>query len=262
MKRFLLNLMFAVFIGAFLYSCAEESTKPPVNDTTNKYFPLTVGSWWTYTNYELDDDGNKVVDSEFSSKYITGGTEMKGEKEAYIFNIQDLSGNKIEDSKFYYATKTQIFEFSKLLPPLDFSLPIDVPETWYKTADENGTEWTLFTQDLDQVEFPFSGFTVILDDVFDIKVKYEGMEDITYGTNMDKSVSTKKYKISYTFGGTASFSGFPIEIPFTVESIQYYAVNIGLVKHVMNPMVIELMGTEYFRMQGSEQILLEYNIAE
>jgi hypothetical protein len=247
-------------IGFILYSCGEDTVKPPVTDDTNKFFPTTINSWWTYTNYELDRDGKKIDESVFSSKYILSGKVDKDGKEASVFDVQDLSGNKIEDSRFYYAYRTQIFEYSKLLPPLDFSLPIDIPMTWYKIADEKVTEWTLFTQKLDNAEFQFGGYSVTLDDTFKVKMKYEGTESVTYGANMDQSVNAKKFKMSYIYGGNAKYSGFPIQIPFTVESVNYYADGIGLVKHVMLPMSITLMNTEFYRMPGSEQVLLEYYI--
>ncbi|MFH1050319.1 MAG: hypothetical protein V1779_05230 [bacterium] len=263
MKKILINSLMIMFLGIIFYSCSEDPVKPPVNnDPSNKYFPLKVGSWWTYTNYTLDRDGNKIDTTEFNSKYIIGDTVTQEGKLAYIFNIQDLLGNKIEDNKFYYTTKTQVFEYFKLLPPLNFSFPIDIPLTWYKLSDESGTEWTLFKQDIDSVELQVSGFTVILNDEFEIKAENEGIEDVTYGTNMDKTVSAKKFKVSYIYGGNSLYLGITIQIPFTVESIYYFAENIGLVKQVMNPMVIELMGSEFFRMPGTEQILLDYYIAE
>jgi|GEM_PF-6656999 len=265
MKKILINLFILSLFGIFITSCSEDPVKPPVNNKGegNKYFPLKTGSWWTYTNYTLDRDGNKIETSVFTSKYIIGGTETKGGKTAYIFNIQDLQGNKIDDSKFYYTTETQLFEFSKLLPPMDFAIPVNIPETWYNIADQNGTEWTLYTEDLDKVEFVFMGYTLLLDDVFEIKAKYEGTETVTYGANLDKTVEAKKFKINYKFGGNTLLAGtIPVQIPFDVEAIYHYAENIGLVKQEMKPMSIVIIGTEYYYLPGSVQVLLEYNIAQ
>ena len=261
MKKVIMLLLEAVFFCILFISCSDESTNPPVTDSSNKYFPLKVGSWWTYSNYELDEDNNKVPGSEFNSKYLIDSKETKEGKESSVFLIQDLQGNKIEDNKYFYTTKTQIFEFSKLLPPMDFSLPIIIPETWYKMADESGAEWTLYSEELQNDTLLFGSYIVILNDVFDIKVENEGFEEVSYGTNMDKTVNARKYKISYSFGGNATLGGpfpIPIQIPFTVESYSYFGENIGLVKEEMLSMSIQ----SFYNLPGSGKVLLDYNIAE
>jgi hypothetical protein len=265
MKKITALLIASAFMMIFISSCSDDSSTTPTPTPTNKgntYFPLTKGSWWTYKIYSLDSNGAIDPTTLLTTKTAYDSTMTKDGHEASVFDILDTTGAKIDVSQYYYATSSQIWWYSNLLPELPYSLPIDIPIAWYKIADSKGTEWTLFTQKLDSASFQFGSFTILLNDTMKIKISYEGIAQVNYGANLDKTVNAQKYKVTYTYGGASIIMGIPLQIPFTVEVYEYFGQNIGLIKEETKPSSVTTILGSYSITNGSNKILLDYHIAK
>jgi hypothetical protein len=262
MKKALITAISIMGLILFLNSCSDEPVTPTPTPTltANKYFPATVGSWWQYQNHEFNEDGTIDESKTYDYKMVSSKIEVKAGKTSAVFQIQDLTGTKIEDNQFYYTTKEQIWSYTKLIPDMDFTLPIALTENWFKVADENGTEWVLYTEYLKNVNIEFNSVTIVLDDTLSITMKNEGMQTVNYGANNEKSVEAIVYKKTVAYGGNAKVAGaIPVQIPFAVETYYYYADGIGLVKSEVKPWSVGAMGMNIYN-YGNEQILVEYEV--
>lgn len=265
----LFRLLFVLLIPTMLLinSCSDNSSDSPKIETGNKYFPTKVNSWWTFTNYDLDSLGNKISDGEYQDKVVLTGTEEKGEKTAFVFEYQNIDGTPAGiENDYFYSTNTQIYNYFSIVPESDFSLPIEIPTDWYKVVDYNDTEWTLFTQTVEDIEMDTENGTAKLSGDIVIKIKNEGIENVKYGANLDKTIECKKFKLTFSFDGNMVIASLPIPIPFSfsVENINYFGDGIGLVKSETLPLsiVISILGNdqEVYSANGSEQLLLDYQI--
>ena len=64
-----LIMPFVLPLLIFLFGCSEDSAVTPSNDTASHYFPLEVGSVWTY----VDADGDTVEQREVMDSYSLDG---------------------------------------------------------------------------------------------------------------------------------------------------------------------------------------------
>jgi len=264
MKLFRIFLVLFIPTILLISSCSENSTDTPKTVVGNKYAPTVIGSWWTYTNYALDSLNNKISESEYQIKVALDTTVEKEGHNAYVLEYQKPDGTPsgIEDD-FIYTTKTQIFKYFSIVPKSDFSLPIEIPIDWYKIADNDATKWTLATQTVEGIEMETNNGKVTLSGDITITVSNEGKENVKYGANLDKTVESMKFKITFAFDGTVKVAVVPIPIPFkfSVESENYYGEGIGLVKTSNLPLSISVTGIgEVYHANGSEQLLLDYHI--
>ena len=113
MKKSFMIISFLITFVIILVSCSDDPVKPPVTDTSNKYYPTNDSSWWVYKSYELDDNGNPNEATIFYMKKNVGGTEEKDGKDASIYQIQDTNGAKIGNNEYYYTSNTQIYSYYK-----------------------------------------------------------------------------------------------------------------------------------------------------
>ncbi|MFC2131027.1 hypothetical protein ACFLSQ_06295 [Bacteroidota bacterium] len=270
MKKMYAILITVVSLMLFFSSCSDDSTNTPDDtNTENKYFPTNVGSEWTYINYELDDEGNKDTDTEYNTKIVVTGTEQKDAKESYIYQTQDLDGNKIDDNQYYYTTNSKIYWYSDLIPEMDFSLPLDYNFAWHKIVDANGSAWVLRNDPIEDLSFDVPGIgSVSLNGAFTISVTKMENENVTFGTNMDQSINSSIYNLSYTYDGESTSDLGTHPTKFTKNYMRYFAEDIGLIKYTDEPFTIKVditgFGTwiDAFKSGGEEQVLLEYNIAD
>ena len=269
MKMFRLLIVLLLPTMLLLNSCSDNSSDTPKTPTGNKYFPTVIGSWWTYTNYDLDSLNNKIAESEFQDKVVLDSTEMIAEKKAYVYKYLNMDGTPTgAEDNYLYATTTQIFHYFSIVPETDFSLPIEIPTDWYKIADYNDTEWTLYTQTVEDMEMETGNGTAKLSGDIAIKIKNDGTDNVNYGANLDKTVDCKVFTLTFSFEGNMTMAGIPIPIPFnfSVVNKNYYGNGIGLVKNETLPFAITInvfgQEKEVYSANGSEQVLLDYKIGE
>ncbi len=85
MRKYLLVLS----LGLFFASCCDDD---PVQNETSNYFPLNIGNYWVYENYEIDTLGFQTQEHVLDSIYI--------DRDTMINNLQYFI---VEGSRFLYS---------------------------------------------------------------------------------------------------------------------------------------------------------------
>jgi hypothetical protein len=215
----------------------------------------------------LDTLGNKLVDTKLYEKMMITDTSSKFGKTAYTFKYYDKNGTMYGTPEYYSWDLYKIYTLpSSIIPALDVPIPIDIPEAWYVISDSKGTEWSIADVDLSNIKMPYNGMELTIAGKITIKGKKGTSSTVKYGEAEDISVTAQEYQTTYSFTGTgsATVSGFPIQLPLTFTGIKhnFYAKNIGLVKSVFDTINVNItfMGqTQTVElMQGSTKILIKY----
>lgn len=82
----------------FLFSCKDKDDDAKLNAVTaTDYFPLTVGSYWVYQWYNIDNLGNETIRSTKDSVFVSADTIINGLTYAILQGTE--FGNEIK--RFY-----------------------------------------------------------------------------------------------------------------------------------------------------------------
>lgn len=72
------NLFFVGLVLILLFGCKKEDESPNGTSETYNYFPLAIGNWWVYENYNIDNIGNETLSAVLDSLYIDNDTIISG----------------------------------------------------------------------------------------------------------------------------------------------------------------------------------------
>ncbi|MBI5324518.1 MAG: hypothetical protein HZB41_04480 [Ignavibacteriae bacterium] len=131
--KLILKFWIVIFTIIYLLSCTKDNTTTPQDtETMSDYMPLTIGSWWKYEQYDVDDFGtryNKMI-------YTLTVTETKIVSGKLGFVISAKSENSDSTHELYYHIEgEELFIFEE-----------EIAEEyggWLIFADLNNNLWTL-----------------------------------------------------------------------------------------------------------------------
>ncbi|MBI5324519.1 MAG: hypothetical protein HZB41_04485 [Ignavibacteriae bacterium] len=132
---------FVIFFLLFVLSCSKDNTTDPQStETMADYMPLTIGSWWKYEGYEIDNFGNRYNKSTFiltitGIKYFDGKNTfvLTGQKDN-TDSIKEFGYCAIEDEKLLLYITTEAAKGIGWLVWVDFkSDSIILKDTTYIT---------------------------------------------------------------------------------------------------------------------------------
>jgi hypothetical protein len=239
--------LFAAFI--LINSCSKDDN--PVDITDAKvYFPLTIGSWWVYENYELDENGDRILDTREEDSSIVSGIKTILEKEAKVVTSYDEDGSS--EDNYFYTDYSWLYAHSSF-----FKLPIE--EIWILIADLKGNNWDIAEYDIPEIEYETSIGKGVLNGKLNIKGEKGGTKTITVD---NKKIKCREFKIIVNFTGTFKKVNYVTPAYYTIIQHSWYGENVGLVQEIVDPYVFKIPTVGSTNHGGYESILLKYNIVQ
>ncbi|TAL70410.1 MAG: hypothetical protein EPN82_02020 [Bacteroidetes bacterium] len=226
------------------------------------YFPNAVGNYWVYESFMLDtagnrDNGTRTIDS----VAITGSWNFLG-KYSDIYTA--YTGTSGEKEKYYYSENGRFYtNITNVMPP-QMPIPIDYTDAWIVIADPDSASWSIFSQELKDVEMDLPGGQGkgILNGTFLIMGEKGLKQTITTGETPSINPMSQEYKILYSYQGKITVQGIPFDLNFTVTEHQWYGENIGLVLDKVDPTTIQISFLFKYVIQGSESSMLRYHVSQ
>ncbi len=251
MKRIYL---FVAMACLFASSCSD-STSP----TKGKIQPLTIGSYWIYDVFMLDDNGTANLMPDYDSSVVVSSIDLMNQSGRIMrsFSVSPSGEISDENDNYYYETSGKLYMHSKAFTDF-FSnefLPIQMKEQWMKIADKNDDDWKVYDETIPETTGPmnmtFSGRIIV-------NGEKGGNKTFNIG---NKDVKADEYLMFVNFNGNATTSLFPLPIPINLDRVMklYYANGIGLISQKMDAMTFSLAGFN-LPMPGTETILKRYHI--
>lgn len=253
--KFKFILSFAAMV-VVLWSCKDNTTNPPAS--TKNYYPMTVGNYWVYQDYETDSLGN-IIQNKMSidSTYISGQTTKLG-KQAYVFVT--TTNDTAPSENYFYKDAAKLYTFSNFINSDATSNFFNISDRWVLLADDNGSQWTVFDTTVTNLPLDFGGNTVNMSGRLTFSGQKGGMTTVIWGKNKDKSLQAQEFITNVKFTGTVTVL-VPFNITMTSAIHTYYADNIGPVKTKMDPFKISTdlpIGSQ--TMGGYETFMINYNV--
>ncbi len=118
-------------IGMMLGGCEKETSFTPFC-TPEKWFPLAIGNYWIYRNYEVYNNG-RIDERQTDSLYISSDTLMLGYRFFHLegtFHLKPMNmyltyadGQVISSNKYVFFDCPQVIASEKLYPYFGFDFP-------------------------------------------------------------------------------------------------------------------------------------------
>jgi hypothetical protein len=261
MKLFKITLVLAFLAVMLIINGCSNSTS-----TTNpqNFFLVVSGNYWVYATYNLDTAGVKDMTSMTTDSTVITGTQTLYGKNSFIFTTYNSkTGSKTQN--FYTENGKLYTAVSSVIPDTtQFPLPLNIPNAWVVVADPDSASWTIFSQALNNADFPVPGYgTAKLTGTFAIRGEKGSQSTMQTGENQTISVSAQEYRMIFSFNGTITIPGVPIPMTlnFAVTNHSWYGVNIGLIQSKTDPSTISVGGgliTQ--KIQGTESDMLRYHV--
>ena len=247
-----------LFVFMLLSSCSENSTNTDDNSNKNsvtEYFPLSIGNWWSHTNYVLDDNGDRTEYSWNDSVWVLGNEEKYGKNTTVLLNFYIIQGKENIDTNYYNLDGSKIYQY----------IPSGNPSKegkWQLLFDSDSQEWVKsHIEDVfrDTLTYPISEFkdttiykartkideqvvTSIAPKDFELKgktVNALGFSIIQYSSDIE----TYNGVVKSDFADTTNISTF------------YIAKNIGIVHDIKSQFSPQSHNVVHF-----EQVLNDYHV--
>ncbi|MBI5325583.1 MAG: IPT/TIG domain-containing protein, partial [Ignavibacteriae bacterium] len=241
--------------NVIVYAGGKQSNAVAITILKN-YFPNAVGNYWVYETFELDTAGNRDNNTrEVDSVLITGTWNFLGKNSDIYTKYTGSSSGK----EYYYYTEGGKYytNITNVMPP-KLPFPIDYQDAWIVIANPDSTSWTIFSQELKDVEMDLPGGQGkgTLNGTFIIKGEKGLNQTMTTGENSSVNVNAQEYKLLYSYNGTITVivSGIPVPINmnFTVTEHQWYGENIGLILDRVDPTTIQISVFYTYYLTGME----------
>ena len=204
-------------------------------------------------------NNNRVLESkDVDSMYISKSEDYMG-KAAFKFVSFNYSTSEESDTYFYTDNVRLYTNMNSIMPGegSGFIIPIGGNNGWIKVADNSASSWIIFDTTFSGIDMPIEGVgTGKLSGQF----KIEGEKGTTKNfTIQGSTIQAQEFKIKYSFTGTLTIFGIPVQIPFTLTMHQWYANNIGLVQSIMDSQNLTF-ATFSQDIPGFESMLVKYNV--
>jgi len=220
-----------LLLSLFIISCSssdDDGGGIPAEETFN-YFPLTSGTYWTYTN---EADQEITTDS----LYVSGTEDLNGVSYTVLGAEQPVTGfmTSILSESLVRATDTKLILNGELgAPPVDGFPDITIPLNDVALYDTQASTGTLLSEVTGEIEQEVDGIPILIG--FTISsVQGETLEN-GLGDFTDTTVLTSKIIVNLSI--TAAIEIIPgtvIPIPIlqaqdVVTTTNYFADEIGLI---------------------------------
>ncbi len=210
----------SLLLTVILISSCNNSSNPVdsnnPNPTDATYFPVNVGTWWSYKSLVDKENNTYSYDSTVIVANVT-----KYDKECQMFvtfhNSEDFT---YSDTTYYYIEKTKMYY---LLPGINSS-----KLAWYEFIDFNADLISIASYNAIDEE-------IAEDTLFTGTEKLESFKDGTETLSVaGQNIDCIKYKVVYSFDGTIKTKDSNSEAYHNdLYTIYYwYGKNVGLVKTV------------------------------
>ncbi len=217
-----------ILLPIMLVSCSDDD---PVGPGKDSILPVTLGSYWIYENYNLDESYNRLNKFTGLDSSIISGTTVKLGKNASVMTkyTQNRTGvYEKEDDDFYYIDGSKLYvhtDYIKNMMSIMSSI-FQIDEKWLLIANENDEDWTVLEQDIDT--FPL------------IATKIWGhltMRDTKGGTVTlavnGKDYTAQEYTLDVDFEGKVLYLKTEIEKSYKVKIHLWFAKGVGLIKSIV-----------------------------
>lgn len=259
MKKTIFILTILLSASLITISCSDDKTTGP-SDTKN-YFPQSIGSWWVFDNYELDQSGNRIEESIAEDSVAITGKEVILGKETYIYSDFYL-GNEFDKTNRFVENNSYWVHNSLIEPDLGdlgIEFPLDFTDDWVKIADPSMTNWSILTQEIKDLVIEIEGITVTINGNVAIFVDKGSTKNITVDS---KSISSQEFVVNYKFTGTfTAVIPIPQTLNFTVKTHFWFGEDAGLISGITDPVSIDLV-VEKVEINGSETIAKRFSIVK
>ncbi len=233
--------MFLLLAGVFIInSCGDDDDNNPINPPAvgENFFTVTEGDKWTYDSYSYEASGDLKTTADNSYTVEVTGKETISGRETYIYTHTN-DGVK---TKKHFIPDGKILEglSSEIVPS---SLPFDlvIPDEWVTIADLTKNEWQVYSLDIVDFPFEYSGIKGTISGKLTIMGEVKEKQNIEVnGTEYETQRIEMKYQIKIT-SGTIGTSPVPTEMNLEIVSSFYYAEGKGLLKTVLEPQTLTLM---------------------
>ena len=246
MKKTLIFAMIAVLCAAFMVSCSDSSSSSS-DDSNKEFFLLKKGNYWNYAHYKLDTLTKQVIpdSTQYDSVFVPDDQISKGGIMVYLVKTSKKpSGRTIED--YMYTQNKALWALSSYILPDEFQdpiikqvIPADLLDIWLKIADANasvGQTWQIYSKQFDNDTVTLLGYKIIINGKLQITGTKFDEESVTYGTEVPKTVTARKFVVSIAIvDGTFSSEITSGKITFSMNRQYWYADKIGLVKEYTEP---------------------------
>lgn len=253
--KYTLALVAIILISA----CSKDKGTNP--DDNLEFFPGAPGNYWVYEGYAIDEDDEKIPNSDYRDSVYYSGTEVHLEKQAKIFTTLRAGAMSFDDY-FHYDAEAKILysRESFVLPNADdFNLPLDfIPEQWIELVNQNTNTWTVMPEVTSSaMDFDMQGFAGKLTVKYKINGRKASTEQIVIA---GKTYTAQIYTLENVINGNFTPNNPPIPIPitnFTIYVNLYMVEGIGIVRTYTEPSQITLLAYE-LDFPGSNKVLVSH----
>lgn len=236
-------------------SCSSTTTPAPDNAVL---FPTTSGSYWVYTNTELEGDSTAPTDGAVTvdSMYVSRTGIALGGRTAAEFVTVRSDGSA--DTTYFSVSGAQAYQyFNMSLGGVTGLNDVDLGSKWVLVLDNNATtEWVSIDTTITDVPFDYNGtiYTGV------VRVRFTGKKGASENV-MVGGVS----KAASAFTNTASVTAsMPIPvigtlvIPINSTVKLWFSKDVGMVQSLMNPSKVNVGIFGSFDVPGSRMNLQRY----
>lgn len=267
------KIFYAITLIGFLFlvSCSDDNSNTPT--TEQNFFPLTIGNYWVYENYQLDSAGNKITASKAIDSMVIVKQEIEDVLTIKNANISEAkhyySYKDAEDQKLYY-TKDALYQKFDQIPGLGatlFGVKISeyIPLSWVMLVDFKNQNWTIIPQGnvkiADQT-IPTAG-RVDLDLNYTLVGTKGGTKQFTIN---GKQYTGNEYKLAFKLSGNVILKDlFNAKVPIseiTFPTSMYFVDGVGMVYTKTDGVNINIAGVANQRVDGNESILVRFNVVK
>ncbi len=225
----MVNILKSILIltGLLIYSCSDSNSSEPINngDGIDTLLNFSIGDYWIYETYELDQDSTRVEGSEVLDSVVIEKNTVKDGKGAFLL-VRYRNGG-IHDSIYIYSANSVY----KYYDEANSEIP-DFESGWLKIVDPDIETWLIKSFTNNNYPYEFKDTTIFTESDYVIN-GYRRDYDTTTLSN-EKFIG-REYNIKFDnlitfefdFSGDSTFysvreANLRTERYFTDENIGFY----------------------------------------
>ncbi len=262
-----------------IVSCDDKSSnnEPEPDPKKNaNYYPSGDASYWVYENHVVKSNEGEIADiAAFDSVYVSDVKRLTEYTQYTHTAINDFT--EITDT---VSEKVNLFRYNSEEMELRADLLYLLPESntllngikntigsylgnfgFVKIADFDAPideTWELMPMFESDSAIAIPGTELKLGDVkYKIIATVSPSEAISFE---GKDLTCEVMTITHDISGTVKISGFPVNVPVTLNIKNYYADGYGLVRTIMEPIAVSLGTVGYDISDGMNTYLIRHNI--
>lgn len=255
MKKATLYLMLLALMGLMI-SCSEDDDKK--DDDTPKeemnYYPMATGSYWVYSETEVDGDGNETPRG-YEKHEVENESELDGHSSYDVSTYEGETESEFEEepssTNTYYNDNGKIYVSANFVQEIfsvkefGLELPISSEMLSVKLIDQDATEWEIASESYDSLTFNVMGIEVDFTGTATLKAKYVG-EKAYSNEALDLNGNAGAFQYIFELTGNIDFNaGSPQQSTLSISSTReyWYMNNVGLVSKVHKMATVDASNT-------------------